>query len=43
MGGVMSMTGEPDGPPMRATAGLGDTGAGLHCAIGILAAIGATA
>jgi formyl-CoA transferase len=39
MGGVMSMTGAPDGPPTRTSAGLGDTGAGLHCAIGILAAI----
>jgi formyl-CoA transferase len=39
MGGVMSMTGAADGPPTRATAGLGDTGAGLHCAIGILAAL----
>jgi formyl-CoA transferase len=39
MGGAMAMTGAADGPPMRATAGLGDTGAGLHCAIGILAAI----
>jgi formyl-CoA transferase len=39
MGGTMSMTGAPDGPPTRTTAGLGDTGAGLHCAIGILAAI----
>jgi formyl-CoA transferase len=39
MGGVMSMTGEADGPPIRCEAGLGDTGAGLHCAIGILAAI----
>jgi formyl-CoA transferase len=39
MGGVMSMSGEPDGPPMRSEAGLGDTGAGLHCAIGILAAL----
>ncbi len=39
MGGVMSMTGAPDGPPARTTAGLGDTGAGLHCAIGILAAL----
>ncbi len=39
MGGTMSMTGAPDGPPTRATAGLGDTGSGLHCAIGILAAL----
>ena len=39
MGGVMSMTGEADGPPTRCEAGLGDTGAGLHCAIGILAAL----
>ncbi len=39
MGGAMSLTGTPDGPPTRVTAGLGDTGAGLHCAIGILAAL----
>src|SRR5262245_34541764 len=39
MGGVMSLTGSPDGPPCRIEAGLGDTGAGLHTAIGILAAI----
>jgi formyl-CoA transferase len=39
MGGVMSMTGPADGPPTKSTAGLGDTGAGLHCAIGILAAL----
>ena len=39
MGGAMAMTGHPDGPPTRTSAGLGDTGAGLHCAIGILAAI----
>src|SRR5881409_3706678 len=38
-GGVMSLTGMPDGPPLRTEAGLGDTGAGLHCAIGILAAL----
>jgi len=39
MGGVMSLTGAPDGPPVRIEAGLGDTGAGLHAAIGILAAV----
>ena len=39
MGGVMSMTGSPDGPPTRTSAGLGDTGSGIHCAVGILAAI----
>jgi formyl-CoA transferase len=39
MGGVMALTGEKDGPPLRVEAGLGDTGAGLHTAIGILAAI----
>src|SRR6059036_32494 len=38
-GGVMSLTGMPDGPRLRTEAGLGDTGAGLHCAIGILAAL----
>jgi len=39
MAGAMSMTGSPDGPPTKAIGGLADTGAGLHCAIGILAAI----
>jgi formyl-CoA transferase len=39
MSGVMSLTGSPDGPPTRIEAGLGDTGSGLHAAIGILAAI----
>ena len=39
MGGVMSLTGDADGPPMRVPAGLGDTATGLHCAIGILAAV----
>ena len=39
MGGVMALTGAADGPPLRIEAGLGDTGSGLHAAIGILAAI----
>jgi formyl-CoA transferase len=39
MAGAMSMTGTPDGPPTKAIGGLADTGAGLHTAIGILAAI----
>jgi formyl-CoA transferase len=39
MGGAMSVTGVADGPPTKVEAGLGDTGAGLHLAIGILAAI----
>ena len=39
MGGAMSVIGTGDGPPTKVEAGLGDTGAGLHLAIGILAAI----
>ena len=39
MAGAMSMTGWPDGPPTKAIGGLADTGSGLHCAIGILAAL----
>jgi formyl-CoA transferase len=39
MGGAMSVTGTADGTPTKVEAGLGDTGAGLHLAIGILAAI----
>jgi formyl-CoA transferase len=39
MGGVMSLTGTSDGPPVRIESGLGDTGSGLHAAIGILAAL----
>jgi len=38
-GGVMSMTGERNGRPLIAGAHVGDTGSGLHCAIGILAAL----
>ena len=37
--GIMSATGEPDGPPAKAGVALTDTGAGLFCAIAILAAL----
>ena len=39
MGGVLGLTGEADGPPMRSVAGIGDTGAGLHLALGITSAL----
>lgn len=39
MGGVMSITGEPDGPPLRPGVSYGDLVAGLYTAIGILAAV----
>ncbi|MCH8345527.1 MAG: CoA transferase [Chloroflexi bacterium] len=39
MGGIMSITGEPGGPPLRPGISLGDISAGLYCAIGILAAL----
>ncbi len=38
-GGVMSVTGEADGRPIKPGPTLGDTGTGLHCTIGILAAL----
>jgi crotonobetainyl-CoA:carnitine CoA-transferase CaiB-like acyl-CoA transferase len=38
-GGLMSVTGEPDGPPDRAGLSLGDIAAGLYMAIGVLAAL----
>lgn len=39
MGGIMSITGEPGGPPVRPGASYGDLVAGLYTAIGILSAL----
>ncbi|MFM9972839.1 MAG: CoA transferase [Burkholderiales bacterium] len=38
-GGAMSINGDPGGPPLRSGATLGDTGSGLHTAIGIISAL----
>ncbi|HKV44955.1 MAG TPA: CoA transferase [bacterium] len=38
-GGAMSLTGEPGDAPIKPGPTIGDTGAGLHLAIGILAAL----
>jgi formyl-CoA transferase len=39
MGGLMSVTGEPDGGPMRAGIPIADLSAGLFLAVGVLAAL----
>lgn len=39
MGGLMAITGEPDGQPMKAGVALSDVMTGLYSAIGILAAL----
>jgi formyl-CoA transferase len=38
MAGAYSLTGMPDGPPLKPAPTVGDTGTGLHTAIGILSA-----
>lgn len=38
-GGALSITGEPDGRPIKPGPNFADSGAGLHCTIGILAAL----
>ena len=39
LSGVMSVTGEPDGDPVKCGIPIGDLSAGLFCAIGILSAV----
>jgi formyl-CoA transferase len=39
VGGAVGLTGTEDGPPLKPGPTIGDTGTGLHCAVGILAAL----
>lgn len=39
MGGIMSLTGEPDGRPMKVGVGIADIMTGMYAAVGILAAL----
>jgi crotonobetainyl-CoA:carnitine CoA-transferase CaiB-like acyl-CoA transferase len=41
LSGVMSVTGEPDGDPIKCGVPIGDLSAGLFCAVGILSAVAA--
>ena len=38
-GGIMSLTGDPDGPPMKVGVGISDVVCGMYATIGILAAL----
>ncbi|MEO9650810.1 MAG: CaiB/BaiF CoA-transferase family protein [Roseobacter sp.] len=38
-GGIMSLTGDPDGPPMKVGVGIADVMCGMYATIGILAAL----
>jgi CoA:oxalate CoA-transferase len=39
MGGIMSLTGQPDGPPTRVGSSIGDITAGLFTAVGVASAL----